>query len=154
MGNKYDYLKIPDKKELNFLYSEKLMTQVEIGILYNTTQKVVFTWFKKLGIESRVACKRNQMRENNSSWKGNKVTYAAYHYRVQSSRGKANRCEMCNNKNAKRYEWANLTGNYNDVNDYKMMCVSCHHKRDNHKNNLPNRKEPKNINKRKIIDGK
>jgi len=30
----------------------------------------------------------------------------------------------------KRYQWASLTGDYADINDYKRMCQSCHAKYD------------------------
>jgi hypothetical protein len=51
--------------------------------------------------------------------------YKALHIRVSKLRGKADMCE--NNSNHKAwFEWANLTGNYNDINDYKKLCRSCH----------------------------
>ena len=95
MANKYTALPTPPKKELEYLYHKKKMSQVEVGKNYRTTQKVVFSWFVKLGIKSRVPKKRNQIRENNSSWKGDKATYAAFHYRVESLRGKPMQCSVC-----------------------------------------------------------
>jgi len=130
MANKYTALKIPPKEELELLYHNKNMTQEEVGSHYNTTQKVVGNWFKKLGIKSRIPIKRNQLKENNSSWKGDNATYAALHYRVESSRGKPHYCSVCGTMDAKRYEWANLTGVYQDINDYARMCVPCHRKYD------------------------
>jgi hypothetical protein len=63
----------------------------------------------------------------NSRWKGDKAGYTAFHNRVRKTRGKASRCEMTNCPGtSKRFEWANLTGNYHDVNDYKQMYKSCH----------------------------
>jgi len=38
---------------------------------------------------------------------------------------------MCETKNAKRYEWANMTRKYEDVYDYIRVCKSCHNKLDN-----------------------
>jgi hypothetical protein len=155
MANKYTALKIPKKEELERLYFECLMNQKEIGEQFHTTQKVVFSWFKKLGIKSRIAKKRNQNGNNNHSWKGEKATYAAFHYRVYSARGKANHCEICGrNDNKIKYDWANISGKYYDVNDYKMMCRSCHFKMDGHKKNFPNNNHKPNINIRKLIDGK
>lgn len=155
MGNKYTFIPVPEKSELEELYHVQYKSQVEIGVIYNATQKVVFGWFRKLGIVSRMAFKRNQYRQNNSSWKGDNVTYAAYHYRVKSARGKANMCENCGrNDSVIKYDWANISEKFNDVNDYKMMCRSCHFKMDGHRNNFPNRKFPPNINKRKALDAK
>lgn len=130
MANKYTALPMPPKEDLESLYHNKYLSQSEIGIKYNTTQKVVYTWFKKLGIKSRIPFKRNQLGENNSSWKFSDVTYAAFHYRVESSRGKPHYCSACGNMESSRYEWANLTGKYDDVMDYARMCVSCHRKYD------------------------
>lgn len=41
-------------------------------------------------------------------------------------RGTPSECEDCGTTEAKRFEWANLTGNYQDVNDYRRLCTSCH----------------------------
>lgn len=67
---------------------------------------------------------------NNGRWKLNGVSYWGGHNRVYAARGKATKCEVCGMKGKKKYEWASLTGNYSDPNDYKQMCVSCHHKHD------------------------
>ncbi len=65
-------------------------------------------------------------------WKGNNISYGQSHKRVYLARGKANLCEVCGLDDKKRkYDWANLTGNYTDVCDYKMMCKSCHKLHDN-----------------------
>ena len=126
MANKYTAHPIPSKQYLESLYFNENMTQEEVGKELGVTQKVVFGWFKKLGIKSRVAKKRNQWRENNSSWKHNQATYAAYHYRVEAKRGKPSLCEVCETTKAKRFEWANINGKYEDTKDYVRMCKSCH----------------------------
>ena len=41
------------------------------------------------------------------------------------------KCQICETTKAKTFEWANLTGNYSDLTDYKRMCGSCHSKYDN-----------------------
>lgn len=84
---------------------------------------------KNHGITARVAAKRDQSGDKNSSWRGDEATYAAYHKRVEAARGKPNRCERCGTK--RKCEWANLTGDYADVNDYERICRSCHRKMDN-----------------------
>jgi hypothetical protein len=57
--------------------------------------------------------------------------YSACHAQVRRIRGKATRCEVCGeSKPERKYQWANLTGNYSDPNDYKQMCPSCHKKND------------------------
>ena len=131
MANKYTAHPIPCKSELERYYHDMNMSQSEVGAQYGVTQKVVYSWFKKLGIESRVPKKRNQKGEKNDNWKGDCATYASMHYRVESQRGKPHYCEACGDMDANRYEWANLTGRYNDVMDYARMCVPCHRKYDN-----------------------
>ncbi len=70
-------------------------------------------------------------KEDNPRWKGIDVCYKTLHVRVYDKRGMAKSCKVCglNNPN-KKYYWANLTGNYVDINDYKEMCASCHKKYD------------------------
>ena len=130
MANQYTSHPLPKKQQLENLYYTKRLTQVEIANKLGVSQKMVFGWFKKLGIKSRVAVKRNQEGENNDSWKGNNAGYSAFHYRVIKKRGQPKVCEYCKTEIAKRYEWANLTGKYEDVNDYVRLCGSCHKKLD------------------------
>lgn len=156
MANRYASTPNPPKDELERLYNQDNRTQTEIAKHYGVTQKIVFGWFRRLGIKSRVAAKRDQTGNKNHSWRGDNATYAAFHYRVQSVRGKADHCEECGRSDdGISYDWASQTGKFEDTTDYKMMCRSCHFKRDGHRNNLPNRRiAPKNTNKRKLIDGK
>ncbi len=117
------------------LYFDKNMTQAEIGKEYGTTQKVVYSWFKKLNIKSRIPFKRNQKGEKNTSWKGSNATYAAFHKRVEVARGKPDICMGCGAQDAARFEWCNLTGRYDDVSDYMRMCIPCHRKYDKNRKN-------------------
>lgn len=76
--------------------------------------------------ERRPRIKRNQRGSANHMWKGDKAGYQALHLRVESQRGKAMRCDWCDSSDQKRYEWANLTGDYTNVWDYVRLCLSCH----------------------------
>ena len=69
--------------------------------------------------------------KNHPNWKGKKAKYGAFHERVKSKFGSPKRCTVCGttDKN-KLYEWANLSGEYNNISDYKRMCHSCHKKYD------------------------
>jgi len=86
---------------------------------------------KKWDLKSRVPINNKQSGELNHQWKGDKAGYAAFHYRVESIRGKPKECVMCKttHKNDK-YEWANLTGNYKNPFEYIRVCSSCHKKID------------------------
>lgn len=110
---------------------ESGMSQEEVAETLNVTQKIICNLFKRKKYKCRVAKKRNQYGENNDSWKGDNVGYVAFHRRMEALKGKPKKCEICGTEEKKRtYDWANLTGKYNDPNDYKRMCRSCHFKRD------------------------
>ncbi len=116
-----------DFNEAKMLY-EKGMSQEEIAEILHTTQKVISSTFKRYGYKCRKAYKRNQFGSNNSSWVGNNAKYATLHKRVEALHGRPKYCEVCGTTDPfKRYEWANVTGDYFDIrNGYKRMCVSCH----------------------------
>lgn len=83
-------------------------------------------------------CQSTNQKKNAAPNKGifKAKTYGAYHYRVRKIRGTPSLCEVCGTTTAKKFEWANLTGRYEDVNDYKRMCTSCHNKYDNKARNF------------------
>jgi hypothetical protein len=62
-------------------------------------------------------------------------SYGAYHYKVRIIRGSPKKCQDCGTTKAKKFEWANLTGHYENEWDYKRLCTRCHCKLDK-KNNL------------------
>lgn len=145
MANRYTKTPDPGKVILENLYHQEFKSQKEIGDLYNVSQKVVWRWFKDLEINSRIPYKRFQEREQNANWKGDDATYAAFHYRVEAKRGKPHFCSPCGSMDINKvYEWCNLTGNYQDVNDYERMCRSCHRKYDKNRIN-----SSKNVRKHK-----
>jgi hypothetical protein len=121
------------------------MTQCEVAEELETTQKVIWGLFKRNGYKCRRAIKRDQKGEKNSYWKGSDAGYAAFHRRMEAQKGRPKKCEVCgtDDKN-KTYDWANLSGRYDDPNDYKRMCRSCHWKYDGKINNI------KHMNKRRL----
>lgn len=83
-------------------------------------------------IPTRVAAKRDQRGEKNANWLGDDAAYSALHRRVESERGKPQKCSACDTEDqALRYDWANLTGEYQNLNDYVRLCTSCHSAVDN-----------------------
>lgn len=65
----------------------------------------------------------------NPSWKGDSVTYVSSHFRVYRYRGKASSCAFgCTD--VARFEWASLTGNLTNPDDYASMCARCHRRFD------------------------
>lgn len=77
----------------------------------------------------RRAIKRDQTGAKNHMWKGNEATYKALHLRVATVRGKPQTCSACETTDG-RFEWANMTGRYDDPFDYVRLCCSCHRRID------------------------
>ena len=128
-----------DFEEARMLY-EKGMTQEEVAISLGTTQKVICNVFKRNHYKCRVAKKRNQYGSNNSSWVGSRAKYATLHKRVESLKGRPKYCEICGTHDPLiRYEWANVSGDYYDIeNGYKRMCIKCHRKFDHSEHGVRN----------------
>jgi hypothetical protein len=65
------------------------------------------------------------------------VGYMGAHRRVRVARGTPSLCEHCEEDAPTiRYEWANLSGDYLNLNDYVRLCKACHNKMDGTKANL------------------
>lgn len=110
------------------------LTQGEIAVEIDMSQKVVWNVMRRHGIRARPAVKRDQSGSKNAMWRGTNAAYAALHKRVEKERGRPAVCERCGRSGPGRvYEWANLTGNYADTSDYERMCRSCHRIYDAHR---------------------
>lgn len=67
------------------------------------------------------------------AWKGDKVGISALHAWVYRTLGTPEICGNCRNKEAKRYEWANISGSYKrDEDDWARLCTKCHQLWDGH----------------------
>lgn len=127
--NKYTYKPPCDKDTLAHLYLVEGKTYREIADALGVTVKPIQTAMRMFGIVARPAIPRDQRGERNACWKGDKAGYAALHRRLYD--GQQKHCDVCGESDPdKRYEWANLTGHYEDRSDYKRMCCSCHRKHD------------------------
>lgn len=116
-------------------------TQTEIARQLGVSQKVIWAFMRRNGIKARVAAKRDQWGERNHKWKGANASYAAMHYRLKARFGKPQRCDQCGITDKRRvYDWANLTGKFDDIADYRRLCRSCHWKLDGKVQNLKGRK--------------
>ena len=105
-------------------------TQAEVARLLGLTQKSVFGIMRRNSIVARVAAKRDQFGARNHAWKGDDASKYAFHRRLYSRFGKPSRCSQCGTTEAAHYDYANLSGLYEDLNDYAPMCRSCHSKYD------------------------
>lgn len=107
------------------------MTQREIAAELGVAPSTVHRAMVRHGIPSRRAIKRDQYGEKNPRWKGDRAGYNALHRRVSLALGKAASCVQCGCADSgKTYDWANLTGRYESVDDYLPMCRSCHQRFD------------------------
>lgn len=102
-------------------------TQREIATAINSTQRIVYRLMKVHGIEARPSQPRNRWGSDNPNWRGSNASYGAWHRRVIRAKGQPSQCSRCGTSEPDiRYEWANLTGNYEDPDDYERMCIRCH----------------------------
>ena len=68
---------------------------------------------------------------NKSNYKGNKVGYWGLHRWLDKELGRPRKCEHCGTIKAKRYEWANKSGKYLEIeSDWLRLCKKCHIKLD------------------------
>ena len=129
MANKYTKNQ-PDMDEMIRLYLGG-KTQKEVAINMGLTQKIVWRCLRDAKVKCRPKAPRNQKGCLNNNWKGEDVTYAAFHHRINTLKGRPRLCEVCGPSDPKKsYDWANLTGKYDDPSDYKRMCRSCHWRHD------------------------
>lgn len=127
-----------DTQKVKEMY-ENGMTQTEIAEHFGVVQKIIWRHMKNNGIKARNSAKRNQRKDANHMWKGDEAKYKAFHLRIRSEKGPAKNypCSVCKTTDAKlNYDWANLTGKYEDINDYAPMCRSCHRKYDKKKSEV------------------
>ena len=69
--------------------------------------------------------------ENHYAWKGEEVGYVALHEWVERNLGRPAKCEFCKTIDAKKFEWANKSGEYKrDLSDWVRLCTMCHNKYD------------------------
>ena len=65
--------------------------------------------------------------EKSPNWIGDLVGYHGLHYWVVKNLGKPNKCEHCGTITAKKFEWANKSGEYKrDLNAWVRLCTVCH----------------------------
>jgi hypothetical protein len=92
-----------------------------------------------------VANRRSYLLDANPNWKGQAASYDAYHKRVTSHRGQPKRCDACGSSDPERmYDWANLSGRLDDLEDYARMCRPCHRRYDYERSGEAERRRVRN----------
>ncbi len=126
-------------EQVQHCYLRRGMSMIETASEVGTTVKVLQRLMPRHGIIRRRAIKRNQRGEANANWKGSSASYAAFHRRLDALYGKPQYCQLCCTQDKRRaYDWANLSGRYDDPEDYKRLCRSCHWKLDKKIENITN----------------
>src|SRR2546423_10956461 len=97
-------------------------------LLYTALGKKAWNKGTHTGIKPWLGKKRPEVTgENSKSWKGDKVGYTALHAWIRRQLGTPNVCEHCGTTDAKRYEWANISGQYKrNLFDWIRLCKRCH----------------------------
>ena len=74
----------------------------------------------------RTHFKEGTLDEQAPRWKGDKVGYIALHSWVRKRLGRPTKCSNDMNHKAKRYVWANISGEYKrELSDWHELCNSC-----------------------------
>ncbi len=106
-------------------------THQQLADEFGIGRKVVSNAIKRLGLNPHKAAKRNQTGPNNDNWRGKSANLSSKHRRLYRAFGQPSKCDVCGTSDpTKSYDWANLTGDYDDPKDFKRMCRSCHWKYD------------------------
>lgn len=103
------------------------MTLREIAPHFGVNYDTIWRRLKDAGVKSRRTGTRDQWADKHFNWSSYFAGYQACHTRLNRRFGKPKRCEICGTTDpTKIYDWANLTGRYHDMNDFKRMCRKCH----------------------------
>ena len=125
MARIYHSIPIPPKNDIKNLYIKNNMSTREIANMYGVSHELIWRWCKSLNLKKSPA-QRNQRGLNSPCWK-TKPSSDALHDRVEKKYGKPKECEICHTTDhAKRYDWANISGKYIDVDDFIRLCRLCH----------------------------
>lgn len=116
----------PSRQELYDLYIVKGLSEERIAKLKGCSSKPVETAIAKYRIPRQTNRRAPAVGPQNPSWKGSRAGVLAMHLRVYRVRGRAadGKCSMCDTAQAK--DWANLTGDFENVYDYIRACRKCH----------------------------
>ncbi len=116
-------MKLDTERIISRLYAQGF-SQARIADLLGVAQPTIHSFMRRRSIPARSS---GQKRGTKHPCSRNSTNYFTLQHRVSRLRGTPNECEECGCTDpAKRYDWANVTGNYADVRDYKRLCRRCH----------------------------
>lgn len=139
---------VASPEALHDLYVTKGRSQQEMADIFNVSLKKIQGDLRRAGIKMRKAAKRDQLGVHNHMWRDAKELARtkhgrlALHKRLYRRLGQPRKCEQCGTTTARAYDWANMTGRYDDPSDYKRLCRSCHWRHDKKHLNFRGRRAP------------
>lgn len=69
--------------------------------------------------------------ESAHAWKVEGIGYSGVHRWLYRECGLPSQCKHCGTTESKRFEWANISGEYKrDITDFIRLCAKCHDKYD------------------------
>lgn len=71
-------------------------------------------------------CSKKCQGKMRAFWNGDRNSYWRIHRMVRKERGSPSKCEFCKSTTKSRYDWANVSGDYENVKDYIRLCRTCH----------------------------
>lgn len=122
--------------EIRSRYQDAGQTQREIAAALGTSQSCIRLVMRAHGIAVRSAGAPKGLLAgpSNPGWKGDSASYSAFHHRVTAAKGQPQQCSNCGTSDPSlSYDWANLTGDYANLDDYARMCRPCHRNYDNNR---------------------
>ena len=124
----------PDKELLRKLYLDDKKGSHYIAKQFKVSQTLIISWLKREGIKmrthgdaSKITLNGFKRDEKHPNWKGDNVSYQALHSWVRLRLGRPMKCEHCGRTDKKKYEWANISGEYKrELSDWVRLCTKCH----------------------------
>lgn len=101
--------------------NEKQKDALARGREYRHTLIINPTWLHNKKVRDKLRGEKNAM------WKGEAASYQAKHNWIKRYFGRPSSCEFCLQADCKRFDWANISGEYKrERSDWYRLCAKCH----------------------------
>lgn len=105
--------------------SQAIKDNMKIKMLGNTSH-LGFKNSDESKLKMSLSGKGKHDNEKNPSWKEEGYTYTALHQWIKRKLGSPAYCSNNSEHKAKRFVWANISGEYRrDLTDFRQLCTSC-----------------------------
>ena len=109
------------------VYSAEVKKKMSLAKLKNPTKYWLGKKFSSSHRSKISEFRKTIVGELHQLWKGDDACYSSKHQWVYRHYGKPNKCEFCGTRDAKRFDWANISGKYKrDKKDWIRLCKKCH----------------------------